>query len=79
MDLCQVLMLSRAAHETEVRKMDKQPGRSMKDKSYCEEHFQSSSHEIQLDMEWGPSLLARRQDESIFRRLSNNWTFGIFY
>lgn len=27
-DLCQILMLSRAVHETEVRKMDKQPGRA---------------------------------------------------
>lgn len=28
MDLCQILMLSRSVHETEVRKMDRQPGRA---------------------------------------------------
>lgn len=38
----------------------------MNDKSNCDEHFWSSSHEIQLGREWEPSLLARRRDELLF-------------
>lgn len=59
MGLGQILMVSRAMHETEVRKMDKSVRKSMKHKSNCEEHFWARAHEIQLGREWEPSFWPR--------------------
>lgn len=67
MELCQILILSRAMHETEARKMDKEPGRAWRIRAIAK----NSSHEIQLGREWEPPLLAQKQDEPLFG-LSNN-------